>query len=36
MGLLRKATKSQWLTSKEPPVSKPVLWLELDILFPWV
>lgn len=36
MGLLRKATKSQRLTSKEPLVSKPVLWLELDTLFPWV
>lgn len=36
MGLLRKATKSQWLTSKGPLVSKPVLWLERDTLFPWV
>lgn len=36
MGLLRKATKSQRLTSKGPLVSKPVLWLELDTLFPWV
>lgn len=29
----RKASKSWWLTSKEPLVSKPVLWLELDTLF---
>lgn len=33
---LRKASKSWWLTSKEPLVSKPVLWLELDTLFPWI
>lgn len=33
---LRKASKSWWLTSKEPLVSKPVLWLELDTLFHWI
>lgn len=33
---LEKASKSQWLTSKEPLVSAAVLWLGLNMLFPWL